>query len=195
MFAKPKFQIPSLREVAPDLQAKIDLKDRIVAEVQILATEDFELARAPPEADLVEMDPTVAELLGRDPDPVKPGTTRRRQEIFNRRRDLDRAAELLWTEIRQGMNAASAVVRGKAMPEYRRRVSRFANAMIELEAAALDCNALRNDLVDAGYSANGLDAHGYNWAETGGHSTIAAALRELVRDGWVDRSAVPERLR
>jgi hypothetical protein len=195
MFAKPKFQILPLAKVAPDLQAKIERKDRLLAEFQSLAEEDFQLARAAPTDDAAEMDPAVAELLGREPGPVKLGTALRRQEIAGRRRDLNKAAELLWTEIRNGMNAASAVVRGQAMPEYRRRVGRFANAMIEIEAAAHDCQALCWDLENAGYAASGLDAHRYNWAETGRSSLMAAALSELVRDGWIERSVIPERLR
>ncbi|KYK45153.1 hypothetical protein A1D31_11000 [Bradyrhizobium liaoningense] len=142
------FRVPSLAESDPTYSALLQKQAELQARQSTLREERREVEReiAARPATNLRVSASVARLLGDEADSA-PMLKTRLAEIRTAERDLEEATEILRRRLSEARGPASVVVCAAVKPEYARRVKAMVAAVMALQAAREDYDALVDDLV------------------------------------------------
>lgn len=182
-YAKATALLTSLKQRAADLDAeRSDLIDQL---------------RERRKSAAIGIDADVAVLLGDEvEDSAAPGgITARLTEITTQADAVRRAIDVAASRQGQARHAASVKICAALRPEYEKRVSAVATALLAAHRAHLDLSALADELTDANvaWTANlePMQAHRIFGDPRDNQSATILWLRSAVAAGFVDRSSIP----
>lgn len=193
---KPKpIEVPKLKDVSSEIGEIENRRDAIAALITKKEAERAALIAAHDEsaANGANALDRAAVLLGEAPAKVAPDRKKRLVELAGEIRDLRAAIDLLNAQWRQAKSRASAIVRARVEPEYRRRVQALCAALIDAHRANTELKALTDSLEANEVEWSGL---GVVSNHTLGHprdrySHLAMDLRDAARLGLFEKREIP----
>ncbi|WP_339033788.1 hypothetical protein WHZ78_18450 [Bradyrhizobium symbiodeficiens] len=142
------FVVPSLAESDPSYAALVAKQNELLARQSTLRDQRREVEReiAAQPATTLRVSANVAKLLGDEAD-SEPMLKARLAEIRIASRDLEEATEIVRRRLADARGPASTAVCAVVRPEYAKRVKAMVAAVLALQAARNDYDALVDDLV------------------------------------------------
>ncbi|CAH2408006.1 hypothetical protein [Mesorhizobium ventifaucium] len=188
--------IPSVEEISPRLAEIATLRTALGQESASLRQEEFILAQEDgPELVDGAREARVAAILGLAPKTVTAPRSQRRQQIATRLRDIEEAGDILAREVTTERNRATAVIKDRLMPEYKRQIRGLLDALIAAHTAQVEIRNFASQVEDAGYNTGWLDAHPCRWLDIGPNSNIGRFVDEKRKAGFIADRDIPGELK